>query len=72
MFQIIFFCQFYGMFFAEFMECFKTPHKQGFARRILRVRRGAARNGADGVETYSEASIGASNKAYTKILPQKK
>ena len=33
-------------------------------------RRGAVRNGADGVEAYSEASIGASNKAYTKIIPQ--
>ena len=30
-------------------------------------RRGAARNGTDGVVTYSEGSIADSNKAYTKI-----
>ena len=30
------------------------------------------KNGAVGVESYSEASIGASNNAYTKIIPQKK
>ena len=33
--------------------------------------RGATRNGADGVVTYSEASIGESNKEICKIIPHK-
>ena len=34
--------------------------------------RDAARSGADGVECYSEASIGASNKAMSKIIPSRR
>ena len=34
--------------------------------------RDAARSGGDGVDTYSEPSIEASNKAIVKIIPSKK
>jgi hypothetical protein len=34
--------------------------------------RDAARSGGDGVDTYSEPSIEASNKAIGKIIPSKK
>ena len=60
-------------------------HSARFCEENFEGRRDAVRNGADGVENYSEASIGAdgvenyseasigaSNKAYTKIIPQKK
>ena len=30
-----------------------------------------ARNGGDGVDTYSEPSIGANNEVFTKIIPQR-
>ena len=50
----------------------QKTNKKNTVRRILWEGKALGRSGADGIETYSEASIASDNAAFTKIIPRNK